>query len=107
MMAETIAADYLEDQYSFLDDCPQELLEHVICSTVGSLEQRSRTMQQWYKYLMTGELPPKPDWLPSYISENVEKQLKQADVARFMKDQHELTVQLLQDVMQTWHLVQY
>ena len=46
MMAETIAADYLEDQYAFLDDCPQELLEHVICSTVGTLEQRSRTMQQ-------------------------------------------------------------
>ena len=107
IMSEAIAADYLEDQYAFLDDCPQELLEHVICSTVGTLEQRSRTMQQWYKYLMAGELPPKPDWLPSYISENVEKQLKQADVARFMKDQHELTVQLLQDVMQTWHLVQY
>jgi len=67
-MAETIAADYLEDQYAFLDDCPQELLEHVICSTVGTLEQRSRTMQQWYKYLMAGELPPKPEWLPSYIS---------------------------------------
>lgn len=29
-MAETIAADYLEDQYAFLDDCPQELLEHLI-----------------------------------------------------------------------------
>ena len=44
-MTEAIAADYLEDQYSFLDDCPQELLEHVICSRVGTLEERIRTMQ--------------------------------------------------------------
>ena len=45
-MSEAIAAAYLEDQYAFLDDCPQELLEHVICSTVGTSEQRSRTMHQ-------------------------------------------------------------
>ena len=58
MMAETIAAGYLEDQDVCLDDGPQGLVEHVVCSTVGPLEQRSRTMQQWYKYLMAGELPP-------------------------------------------------
>ena len=72
-MENTVAADYLEDQYAFLDDCPSELLEEVICSTVGTLEQRCETIQRWYKYFMMGEIPPKPEWLLKHINDVVQQ----------------------------------
>lgn len=105
-MENTIAADYLEDQYAFLDDCPAELLEEVICSTVGTLEQRSDTMQQWYKYFMMGEIPPNPEWLPKHITDVVQQQIKQSGIAPFLKDQHELTIEFLKHVILQWQVIQ-
>lgn len=105
-MENTVAADYLEDQYSFLDDCPSELLEEVICSTVGALEQRSETMQRWYKYFMMGEIPPNPEWLPKHIADVVQQQIKQSGIAPFLKDQHELTIEFLKHVILQWQVIQ-
>ena len=105
-MENTVAADYLEDQYSFLDDCPSELLEEVICSTVGTLEQRSETMQRWYKYFILGEIPLKPEWLPKHISDVVQQQIVQSGIAPFLKDQHELTIEFLKHVMLQWEVIQ-
>lgn len=105
-MENTVAADYLEDQYAFLDDCPSELLEEVICSTLGSLEQRSETMQQWYKYFMMGEIPPIPEWLPKHSSDVVQQQIVQSGIAPFLKDQHELTIEFLKHVILQWQVIQ-
>src|SRR5690606_35101701 len=97
-MENMVSADYLEDQYSFLDDCPSELFEEVICSTVGTLEQRSETMQRWYKYFIVGEIPPIPEWLPKHNSDVVQQQIVQSGIAPFLKDQHELTIEFLKHV---------
>lgn len=105
-MENTVAADFLEDQYSFLDDCPSDLLEEVICSTVGTLEQRSDTMQRWYKYFILGEIPPKPEWLSKYISDVVQQQIVQSGIAPFLKDQHELTIEFLKYVILQWKVIQ-
>jgi len=105
-MINTVAADYLEDQYAFLDDCPSELLEEVICSTVGTLEQRSETMQRWYKYFMMGEIPPNPEWLPKHIADVVQQQIEQSGIAPFLKDQHELTIEFLKHVILQWQVIQ-
>lgn len=105
-MENTVAADYLEDQYAFLDDCPSELLEEVICSTVGTLEKRSETMQRWYKYFMMGEIPPNPEWLPQHIADVVQQQIEQSGIAPFLKDQHELTIEFLKHVILQWQVIQ-
>lgn len=105
-MENAIAADYLEDQYAFLDDCPTELLEEAICSTVGTLEQRSETMQRWYKYFMMGEIPPNPEWLPKHIADVVQQQIQQSGIAPFLKDQHELTIEFLKHVILQWEKIQ-
>lgn len=105
-MEHIVAADYLEDQYSFLDDCPSELLEKVICSTVGTLEQRSETMQRWYKYFILGEIPLKPEWLPKHISDVVQQQIVQSGITPFLKAQHELTIEFLKHVMLQWEVIQ-
>lgn len=105
-MINTVAADYLEDQYAFLDDCPSELLEEVICSTVGTLEKRSETMQRWYKYFMMGEIPPNPEWLPQHIADVVQQQIEQSGIAPFLKDQHELTIEFLKHVILQWQVIQ-
>lgn len=105
-MENTVAADYLEDQYAFWDDCPSDLLEEVICSTVGTLEQRSDTMQRWYKYFILGEIPPKPEWLPKHISDVVQQQIVQSGIAPFLKDQHELTIEFLKHVILQWQVIQ-
>lgn len=105
-MENTVAADYLEDQYAFLDDCPSELLEAVICSTVGTLEQRSTTMQQWYKYFLQGEIPPQPAWLPKQIANAVQQQIQQSGIAPYLKDQHELTIEFLGHVLLQWEVMQ-
>src|SRR5690606_18875571 len=105
-MENTVAADYLEDQYAFLDDCPSELLEEVICSTVGTLEQRSTTMQQWYKYFLQGEIPPQPEWLPQQIANAVQQQIQQSGIAPYLKDQHELTIEFLGHVFVQWETMQ-
>jgi len=101
-----ISADYLEDQYAFLDDCPSELLESVICSTVGTLEQRSTTMQQWYKYFLQGQIPPQPKWLPQQIANTVQQQIQQSGIAPYLKDQHELTIEFLSHVFVQWEIMQ-
>lgn len=105
-MINTVAADYLEDQYAFLDDCPSELLEEVIFSTVGTLEKRSETMQRWYKYFMMGEIPPNPEWLPQHITDVVQQQIEQSGIAPFLKDQHELTIEFLKHVILQWQVIQ-
>ena len=105
-MENIVAADYLEDQYSCLDDCPSELLEEVICSTVGTLEQRSETMQRWYKYFILGEIPPKPEWLPKHISDVVQQQIVRSGITPFLKDQHELTIEFLKHVILQWQVIQ-
>jgi len=105
-MENTVAADFLEDQYAFLDDCPSELLESVICSTVGTLEQRSTTMQQWYKYFLQGEIPPQPEWLPQQIANAVQQQIQQSGIAPYLKDQHELTIEFLGHVFVQWETMQ-
>lgn len=105
-MENTVAADYLEDQYAFLDDCPSELLETVICSTVGTLEQRSNTMQKWYKYFLQGEIPPSPAWLPKQIANAVQQQIQQSGIAPYLKDQHELTIEFLSHILLQWEVMQ-
>ena len=104
-MTDVVSADYLEDQYAFLDECPQELVEQVICSIVGTMEQRSITMQQWYKYLLQGEIPPQPKWLPKHIADVVQRQIQQSGIAPYLKDQHELTIEFLQHVILQWEMI--
>ncbi|WP_151710970.1 VWA domain-containing protein [Acinetobacter brisouii] len=106
-MTKVISADYLEDQYAFLDDCPQALLEQVICSTIGTLEQRSTTIQQWYKYLLQGEVPPQPKWLEKYIAEPVQLQVQQSGIAPYLKNQPDLAIEFLQCVISQWDSIQY
>ena len=96
----------IEDQYAFLDDCPSELLKAVICSTVGTLEQRSTTMQQWYKYFLQGEIPPQPTWLPKQIADAVHQQVQQSGVTPYLKDQHELVIEFLSHVLLQWEIMQ-
>lgn len=106
-MPNAVAADFLEDQYAFLDDCPSELLEHVICSTVGTLEQRSNTMQQWYKFYIQGEMPPPQRWLAKHIAEPVQLQIQQSGITPYLKNQHDLTIEFLQCVISQWESIQH
>jgi uncharacterized protein with von Willebrand factor type A (vWA) domain len=93
-------ANSLERNYQFLDELPESLYPVVVTHTQGQLQQRVQGIMAWRKALLEGHLPDdKPiDWPNQPVLGKILSVLKQLDIARFCKQQSELTDKLLLDV---------
>ena len=92
-------AGALERRYQFLDDCPDTLLSLVITSPIGELRERCEGLRAWRDALLSGLEPPETPWPPTAVGEPARRAIAELGLARFCRDQPELTDELLRDVL--------
>ena len=93
-------ANSLERNYQFLDELPELLYPVVVTHTQGELQQRVQGIMAWRKALLEGHLPNDKhiEWPNQPICGKILSILGKLDIARFCKQQFELTDNLLIDV---------
>ena len=98
-MAEHFDAKSIEQQYGFLDACPETLLDEVVTLPHGTLRERVEGTVTWRKALLAGELPSKTGWPPPEIADPMWRAIEKLGVARFCRNQVELVDTLLRDML--------
>lgn len=98
-MSATFNATSLESNYTFLDDCPENLLEDIVTHPVGTLAERVTGARRWHDALLTGRLPPDDTWPPAEIGNPVRLALTELGLVRFCKDQPELVDTLMKEML--------
>ena len=93
-------ATALGRRYSFLEDCPEAIVDEVITLPVGSLADRVRGIRTLRDELLAGRVPPAaPGWPAASVWTPIASALGQLGIARFCRDQPELVDALLRDVL--------
>lgn len=100
----SVHANYLQQQYAYLDDCPPELLGDVIRSSLGTLSQRVEMVSGWHANLLAGQFPDMPPWIDSAIIQPLWQQLTDLRMLRHLKGQSEYVVALIRDMLRNLHL---
>lgn len=98
-------AGSLERSYSFLDDCPESLLQEVITLPDATLRERVAGVVRWRAALLAGQLPPEDGWPPPALAAPARRALASLGIARFCRDQVELVDTLLRDVLRSFSSV--
>lgn len=89
----------LEHHYSFLNDCPDYLLDAVVPFPDGTLEDRVAGAKAWRQALLRGELPSDAAWPPTHIAGPARKALTELGILRFLPGQEDLVDAVLADVV--------
>ena len=90
----------LNNQFSYLDLLPESLLSAVITHTGGELETRCQSFAQLHQSLLAGnELASPCPWLPSEVQQHVLEKIEQSGIARYCKDNEEVTDALILDLL--------
>lgn len=97
-MTAAFDAEELETGFRFLDDCPATLVADVVTHPLGSLEQRVAAVAAWRTDLLGGRAPRASDW-PGAVGDPIRKALAELGIARFCKDNPDLTDDVLRDVL--------
>ena len=95
-------AGILDRSYSFLDDCPDRILDELIRLPGGNLETHVRGAMAWRTALLEGYLPPDETWPERHIAAPVRRALGDMKIARFCKGQAELVDDLLIDIIESF-----
>lgn len=98
-MTPAFDATSLDRRFTFLDDCPDALLQDVVMLPIGTLEERVAGTRRWRDALLAGRLPPEGAWPRDPIGVPVRRALEEMALARFCKDQPDLVDALMKDVL--------
>jgi uncharacterized protein with von Willebrand factor type A (vWA) domain len=90
----------LNNQFSYLDLLPESLLPVVITYSGGELEARCQSFAQLRQSLLAGaELISPCPWLPEVVQQRVLERIEQSGIARYCKDNEEVTDALILDLL--------
>lgn len=90
----------LDNKFRYLDMLPESLFPAVVTHTGGELESRCQSFAQLRQSLLTGnELASPCPWLPEAVQERVLQRIEQSGIARYCKDNEEVTDALLLDLI--------
>lgn len=94
-------ASSLDRPFEVLGQCPDELLDSVVTLSerLGTLDQRVRGVRCWYDGLIKGMLPEGADWPPGPVGRSIQAAMRQLGIAPFCKDQHDLVISLVGDIL--------
>ena len=95
-------ANELEQQYRFLEGCPDYLLTSVVTMRAGSLQERVNGARAWDDALQAGMLPPTGTWPYAPVDGPVRKALEEMDVARFCSMQPDLVRPLMLEIIEAF-----
>lgn len=101
-MNDTFNLSSLDDQYAFLDNCPENLIQDVITLPIGTLQERVRGVRQWYDALLAGRLPSDEAWPAGEISVPIRRALKRLGMVQFFKGQVSLVDALMKDILEAF-----
>lgn len=97
-MSAPFDARTLTDRYSFIDDCPSDLLPQLVTLPLGTLAERVAGVRAWRESLLKGAIPQKP-WPPGRVGNMLVSSLEELGIARYCKDQSEIVDALLSDLI--------
>lgn len=88
----------VESSLAFVDRLPDRLLRSAVATRFGSLRERVDGLASWRDALLDGRLPtrPPPPWPGDPIAGAVQDALDGLGIARFCKDNEQLTDDLLE-----------
>jgi len=92
----------LERGFAFLGDCPPHLFAEVVTLPDGTLEARVAGVRRWREALLAGQLPAPGGWPDDTVAGPARSALEALDVARFCRDNPELTDAVLADVVRSF-----
>lgn len=94
-------ATALSRRYSFLEECPDAVLDEVVTLPVGTLADRVAGVRRWRDALLEGRTPQAGrGWPPSAVEGPVLDAVHQLGIARFCRDQPDLVDVLLRDILE-------
>lgn len=92
-------SNFLKRRYSFLDECPEQLLDAVASMPAGMVRDRVAGIRAWRDALLDGRLPPEPCWPPGGAGASVRQALASMGIQRFCKGEPGLVDDILRDVI--------
>lgn len=92
-------AGALARKFSDIDECPSSLLDLVVTSSIGTLEERLAATLMWRQVLLDGELPTATAWPEARVAEPIVAALAALDLPRYCRGQGDLVDALLRDVL--------
>lgn len=95
-------AGFFDRTYSFVDDCPDRILDELIRLPGGNLKERVQGATAWRNALLEGRLPPSEGWPEEHIAAPVRNALDDMKIARFCRGQAELVDDLLIDIIESF-----
>lgn len=99
-MTKAFRAASLENEYAFIDACPEQFIDAIVTLPFGHLRERVAALVAWRACLMRGELPDASDWPSPHLAAPVVAALRELGLVRFCKDQGQLVDDVLHDVLQ-------
>lgn len=90
----------LNNQFSYLDQLPESILPAVVTHAGGELESRCQSFGQLRQALLTGtELVSPCPWLPEPVQQRILERIDQSGIARYCKDNEDVTDALVLDLI--------
>jgi uncharacterized protein with von Willebrand factor type A (vWA) domain len=90
----------LNNQFGYLDLLPESLTPAIITHSSGELDTRCQSFAQLRQGLLAGtELASPCPWLPSEVQQRVLERIEQSGIARYCKDNEEVTDALILDLL--------
>lgn len=90
----------LNHQFSYIDQLPEFILPAVVTHTGGELEDRCRSFTQLRQALLAGtELVSPCPWLPEPVQQRILERINQSGIARYCKDNEDVTDALVLDLI--------
>lgn len=90
----------LDNQFSYIDQLPDSILPAVVTYTGGELADRCRSFTQLRQALLAGteQVSPCP-WLPEPVQQRILERIDQSGIARYCKDNEDVTDALILDLI--------
>ena len=90
----------LNNQFDYLDLLSETILPAVVTHTGGELEVRCQSFAQLRQFLLSGtELVSPCPWLPEEVQQRVLERINQSGIARYCKDNEDVTDALILDLI--------
>lgn len=96
-------AGRLEEQYAFIDEIPESLVDQVVAARGGSLQEIAKNVVRLRKALLEGRVPDEGQlsWPESELRRPLLEELDSLDVARFCEGQPDLADSLVSSLIET------